>query len=58
MFDNHKRESLLLRDVLKKLMIIVIGSIVAAYVLHLHCMQDLAVPRLQCYGRVLLKHFT
>ena len=57
MFDNHKRESLLLRDVLKKLMIIVIGSIVAA-VLHLHCMQDLAVPRLQCYGRVLLKHFT
>ncbi len=31
MFDNHKRESLLLRDVLKKLMIIVIGSIVAAY---------------------------
>lgn len=31
MFDNHKRESLLLRDVLKKLMIIVIGSIIAAY---------------------------
>lgn len=31
MFDNYKRESLLLRDVLKKLMIIVIGSIVAAY---------------------------
>ena len=31
MFDKHKRESLLLRDLLKKLIIIVIGSIVAAY---------------------------
>ena len=31
MIDKHKRESLLLRDLLKKLIIIVIGSIVAAY---------------------------
>ena len=31
MFNKHKRESLLLRDLLKKLIIIVIGSIVAAY---------------------------
>ena len=31
MFDKHKREFLLLRDLLKKLIIIVIGSIVAAY---------------------------
>ena len=58
MFDKHKRESLLLRDLLKKLIIIVIGSIVAAYGIHLHCMQDLVAPRSQCYGRVSLKRFT
>ena len=31
MSNNHKREALLSQDLLKKLMIIVIGSIVAAY---------------------------
>ena len=31
MSDNHKSESLLPQDLLKKLMIIVIGSIIAAY---------------------------
>ncbi len=60
MSNNHKREALLSQDLLKKLMIIVMGSIVAAYgmVLHWRCMQDLAVLRSQCCGKVSPKHFT
>ena len=58
MFDKHKRESLLLRDLLKKLIIIVIGSIVAAYGITLALYAGFGAPRSQCYGRVSLKRFT
>ena len=58
MFDKHKRESLLLRDLLKKLIIIVMVPLLQPMALHLHCMQDLVAPRSQCYGRVSLKRFT
>ena len=58
MFDKHKRESLLLRDLLKKLIIIVIGSIVAAYGITLAPYAGFGGATLECYGRVSLKRFT